>query len=258
MATAESEHNSFLGKKVFFLYPPSVIREEVLSKLSEQEYEVYLLRDHEGAKKILRKYNDALVFVNIDDGQSEGEWEVWIKNVLSDPVTKNVGIGILSYNAPDALKKKYLMEIGIPCGFIHLKMGLEQGTRIILETLRANEAKGRRKYVRANCSHDKLSSINLYYNGNRFLGDIRDISAVGFSCFFENDPGIPKNALLDNVQLKLRGSLLTVESLVFGKREDAGVVYVMLFTQKVESMARAKVRKYIQTTLQSFMDSELK
>ncbi len=250
--------NEFLGKKVFFLYPPSVIREEVLSKLSEQEFEVYLLRDHEGAKRILRKYNNALVFINIDDGQSEENWEVWIRELMSDPVTKTVGVGIISYNAPDVLRKKYLMDIGIQCGFIHLKMGLEQGTRIILETLRANEAKGRRKYVRADCSHDHLSSVNLYYNGTQYLGRIRDISAVGFSAFFEDDPGLPKNIRLDDVQLKLRGSLLTVEVIVFGKREDNGIIYVMLFTQKVESMARAKVRKYIQQTLQSFIESELK
>lgn len=258
MSEGPTTRTELLGKKVFFLYPPSVIRDEVLVTLSEQEFEVYLLRDHEGAKRILRKYNDALVFINIDDGQNEAEWESWIRSVMGDPATKNVGIGILSYNAPDALKKKYLMEIGIPCGFIHLKMGLEQGTRILLETLRANEAKGRRKYVRANCAHDHLSSVNLYYNGNRFLGDIRDISAVGFSCFFENDPGMPKNALIDNIQMKLRGSLLTVEAIVFGKREEAGTVYVMLYTQRVESMARAKIRKYIQTTLQTFIESELK
>ncbi len=258
MKEGKLENGGFLGKKVFFLYPPSVIRDEVIEKLSEQEYEVYFLRDHEGALRILRKYADALVFVNIDDGQNEGEWETWIRNLMSDPATKAVGVGILTYNASDALKKKYLMDIGIQCGFIHLKIGLEQGTKILLETLRANEAKGRRKYVRANCIHDHLSSINLFYKGNYFTGDIRDISSVGFSAYFEKDPGMAKNSLVSNIQLKLRGSLLTVEAAVFGKRDDGGAVYVMIFTSKVESMARAKVRKYIQTTLQNFIETELK
>ena len=34
-----------LGKKVFFLYPPSVIRDEMIGRLLDQEYEVYMLKD---------------------------------------------------------------------------------------------------------------------------------------------------------------------------------------------------------------------
>jgi hypothetical protein len=251
-------NDSLTGKKVFFLYPPSVIRDEVYNHLLEQEFEVYLIRSHEAAAKLLRLNPNSIMFVNIDDGQPESEWEVWIKNVMSDPATKTVGIGILSYNTNDDLKKKYLMDIGISCGFIRLKLGLEESSKILIETLNANEAKGRRKYVRATCENDHLSTVNVRAFGGAVNGNLRDISVVGCSVTFETDPKFQKNSLLKDMQLKLRGSLVKAEGIVFGSRQDAGTVYVILFTKNLEPQARAKIRRYIQTTLQSEVDSMIK
>jgi hypothetical protein len=249
---------SILGKKVFFLYPPSVIRDEIVARLIEQEFEIYMLRDHVGARRLLRKYPDSLVFVNLDEGQTEQEWADWILEVLGDPVTREVGIGIISYNTDAALQRKYLMDIGIRCGFIQIKLGVEESARILLDTLKANEAKGRRKYVRAECASDPMSTVNLHSGTGLITGSIRDISVVGFSCFFEPDPRFPKNAKLTDIQLKLRGVLVPVEGIVFGTRKDAGTVYVVIFTKKVDGISRAKIRRYIQTTLQAEIEAQSK
>lgn len=247
-----------LGKKVFFLYPPSVIREELITRLLEEEYEIYMLKNPDDAKRLLRKFSDSIVFINIDEGLTEKEWETWIRDIQSDKQTGQVGIGILSYNNDDELRKKYLMDIGIQCGYIHMKLSLEEATKILLKTLRANEAKGRRKYLRVDCQDDHLSSINIRVDGNQINGTIRDISIVGLSCTFEQEAGLPKNALLKDIQLKLRGTLIKADAIVFGNRSDGlSTIYVLLFTKTLSGPDRQKIRRYIQTTLQNSIKMNL-
>ncbi len=246
-----------LGKKVFFAYPPSVVRDELISRLLAQEYEVYMLKDVETTTRLIARYPESLVFVNIDAGLSEEEWESWIRARMADPATSAVGIGIVSYNADEALQKKYLMDIGIRCGFVKLKLGLEESTRILLETLRANEAKGRRKYVRASCAHDAISTINVREGPIKTTGRIFDISVVGLSCVLDPDPDFGKNVVLRDVQLKLRASLVRVEMVVFGRRmQDDRTMYIMLFSPKTDAAAKEKIRSYIQIALQSEIEAE--
>ena len=250
-------NNVDLGRKVFFLYPPSVIRDELINRLLDQEYEVYMLKDIARAEKLLRLYPDSICYINIDTGLDEAEWEAWIRELRSDPATVTVGIGIVSYNADEELQKKYLMDIGIPCGFVKLKLGIEESTKILLATLKATEAKGRRKYVRASCTHDALSTVNLREGPITATGKIMDISAVGFSCTLDPDPDFPKNVILHDIQLKLRGALLRTQAVVFGTRAaDDAKVYVMLFSTKMDDMSREKIRAYIQTALQGEIEAE--
>lgn len=250
--------NDAAGKKVFFLYPPSVLRDELIIQLVEQEFEVYMLGDHVLATRILHLFPDSILYVNLDANLEESEWETWIRATMADPVTASVGIGIVSYNADENLQRKYLMDIGIQCGFIKLKLGLEESTHILLATLNANEAKGRRKYVRATCTSDKMSSVNIIFGNQRITGNILDISVVGFSCTFNQDTPFIKNMLLKNVQLKLRGSLMQVDVIVFGMRNDENPVFVMLFAQGMEPANRKKIRAYLQIALQSELDLHIK
>lgn len=240
-----------LGKKVFFLYPPSVIRDDLVTRLLDQEYEVYMLNSHQTALKLFSRFHDAICFVNIDAGLGEKEWEDWIRAVMANPETKGVGIGIVSYNSDDKLQKKYLMDIGIQCGFIKLKIGMEESTRILLATLKAAEAKGRRKFVRASCEHDTLASLNVREGPVDVTGSLLDISVVGFSCVLDPDPAFQKNVMLHDIQLRLRGTIVRTEAIVFGKRGEEQTTYVMLFTQKMEPLSRQKIRSYLQVALQS-------
>jgi hypothetical protein len=249
---------SELGKKVFFLYPPSVIKDELIVRLIEQEYEVYLLKDHAPALGLLKKYPDSIVYINLDAGLAEREWAQWIRGIMNNPDLKTVGIGIVSYNTDEKLQKKYLMDIGIGYGFIKLKLGLEESTKILLSTLKASEAKGRRKFVRASCRNDGLATVNIKEGQSLVSGQIYDISAVGFSCFLTTDPSYRKNAIVRDIQLKLRASLISTEAIVFGTRteEDGKLIYVFLFTRNLDNIAREKIRTYIQTSLQNEIEAE--
>ncbi len=252
---SDSKEQSLLGKKVFFVYPPSVIQKELVSLLIEQEFEIYMIKEHITARKLFRLYPDSLAFLNIDAGMTEPEWDAWIREVLADPATAALGIGIVSYNTDDNLRKKYLMDIGIRCGFVKLRLGVEQSAEILVESLKANEAKGRRKFIRANCFSDTLTSLNLNNAGKLIHGKIKDISVVGISCVFDIDPFFPKNVVLNRIQLKLHGTLLLTDAVVFGSRvEDGATVYVLLFPPKMDGPSRTKIRNYIQSTLQAEMD----
>jgi hypothetical protein len=254
-----AENDSLLGKKIFFLYPSAIVQNELIAELAQQEFEVYVIRDHKNLRRVLRRYPDSLVFINIDDGMSEKDWEVYIRGLIANLEKPEASVGILSANATEALMRKYVNIVKVQCGFTPILSDIHKSTKMIFDILKAQDAKGRRKYIRATTENEPNTTINIPFNGGFITGTIKDISVVGLSCAFTLDPQIEKNSLFQDVQIRLQTSLLKVEAIVFGSRmEGMTKVYVLLFTQKLSADAKARIRKYIQTKLQSKMDLELK
>jgi hypothetical protein len=241
------------------LHPSAVIQNRIISELVQQEYEVYIVKDHLILRRILKKYPDSVVFADLDENMPEKEWEAWIRHVMGDAVTKEVSIGVISATDDDNLRRKYLGAIKVRCGYTVIRSDLDKSISQILENLHSVDAKGRRKYLRATTSNESNTTINLPYNGLFINGQIKDISVVGISCTFENDPDFVKNTLFKDVQVKLQSNLLKVEGIVFGSRMDGNEkIYVILFTQRIDPDVRTRIRKYIQQNLQAKMDLELK
>ena len=247
-----------LGKKIFFLYPHSVIQDELVYEIVKNEYEAYLVFDHKKIIQELRNEKDSVLFINIDnDSMAQNEWEVYVRNLMKDK-TFAVDIGILTYNNTPELAQKYLMDVGVRCGFVVLKLGLEQSRKIILKTLEANEAKGVRKYVRATCVPN-TASFNVKYSGSLVKGTILDISSVGMSCSFSSAISPAKGVLFKEVQLILRGKIIMVDAVVLGSREleDGGMLYVLLFGKKISPIDKGKIHHFIYDTLQQNLNSRL-
>ena len=247
-----------LGKKVFFIYPHSVIQNQLIQELIDREYEVYFLNDYNKIKSICEYYNTPILFINIDEGLEEKEWEKLIRKVLGQDSTGHAMIGILTYNENAELAQKYLMDVMVPCGFIKLKLGMNDSTDIIVKTLDANEVKGKRKYVRARCQMDE-ATLNVSLNGGNHSGHIVDISSVGMAVSFDDGLTLEKNTYLRDIQLKLRGILLRVSAVMIGHRtiEDDKTIYVLLFDQYVTGQIKSKLRSYINRTLQHEMERKL-
>ena len=244
------------GRKIFFLYPTGSVLNQVISELVQQEYEVYVAKDHARLARALKKYQDSIIFINIDDGISEQDWEKWISGILSS--LPDLKIGIFSSSSDEELKEKYLNKLHVTCGFITSKHDMSKSIDVILESLKNVNAKGRRKYIRASTEREATATINIPHNGEFIKGIIKDISVVGVSCKFDIDPDLKKNALSKDIQIKLQSMLIKVEAITFGSRmEGAEKSYVMLFTQRVDPDVRVKIRKYIQMNLQNKMDSEI-
>lgn len=242
------------GKKIFFLYPQSVIQDELISILLKNEYEVYFLNDHVKATRILKRFPNSICYINIDDGLKEEEWEAYIKNLKADEAIKNLELGILSYNNDPNLMQKYLMDIGVKCGFIQLKLGVKQSTDIILKVLEVNEAKGRRKFVRANCENDPRVIMNFGYKESSYEGRIIDISSVGIACEFNDTIPIDNKTIIPKIQLNLRGSLVQADAIIISRRHDSDRILVMVFNPRPKEAELEKVHNFIHKTLQKTID----
>ena len=251
--------SDILGKKVFFLCSTAVVQNRVITELVQQEYEVYTAKDKDSLRRVLKKYPDSVVFVDINEQITEKEWETWITAVMNAPETKGVSIGIVSANEDELIKRKYLLAIKVPCGFTVLKFDLDKAIEHIMEILQSVNAKGRRKYIRATMDKDANTTVNMPLQGMFVNGQIKDISVVGISCTLDGDPDIAKNTLFKDIQVKLQSNILKVEGIVFGSRMDGKEkVYVILFTQRIDPDVRTRIRKYIQQNLQGKMDTELR
>ncbi|MDR0411346.1 MAG: pilus assembly protein PilZ [Treponema sp.] len=249
----------FSGKKTFFLYPQVIVYNEVITYLFIQEYEAYVVRDHPALRQLLKRFPDSIVFVNIDEKMTEKEWETWIREVMNDPVTAHVSIGILTTGRDENIRRKYLTQVHITSGFIHVSTDLKKLISQITEMLRVNAALGRRKFIRVTTNDERMTTVNIPVDGRFITGNIMDISAAGFSCTFQDDPFLEKNSLISDIQIKLKSVLLRSEAVVFGSRiEDMMKIYVFIFTPRTDSSTRAKIHAFIRTNVQKRMDIELK
>lgn len=257
MANEGSE--DILGRKLFFLYPSALIQNQIAAELVQQEFEVYLVKDHGKLRRILKQFPNSIVFINIYDGMPEKEWEGWILGVMRDPELTGVSIGIICSTDDENLKRKYLLQLKLPCGYTVLKSDLTIAMRALMEILRTADAKGRRKYLRATMENEANTTVNLPLNGIFINGTIIDISVVGISCIFTADPDLQKNTLFQDIQIKLQTNLLKAEGIVYGSRmEGESKIYVILFTKRVDPDVCSRIRKYIQQNLQGKMDLLLK
>ena len=252
------ESNQF-GKKIFFLYPHSVIQTDLIHTFIANEYEVYTLKDYLKVKQVLKKHKNSILFINIDDVLKEDQWFDYVKSIVNNEDFKDVQVGILTYNENEELARKYLIDITVPCGFIQLKLGRDESSKIILKTLAVNNGKGKRKYVRATSSNHTKATFNVTIGADLSTGHINDISSVGMSVVFDNDIGFKKNALLRNMQLKLNGKLVLLDTIVFGSRdiEDNKRLYVLMFTNEMLEDSKYKIHEYIRMTLQANLDKEI-
>jgi hypothetical protein len=253
------DNTELLGKKIFFIHPSTFVQNDIIAELAQQEYEVYAARDETKLQKFLPSCPQSIVFASIDETLSANKWEDWIRSLMGNEATKNVAIGVLSNTNNEDARRLYLNSIKVSCGFIPVKMDTARVIKAMLDILKAANAKGRRKYIRADTRGETMTTINVPHNGAYMTGKIRDISVVGLSCVFDQDPELQKNTLLPDIQIKLQSTLVKAEGIVFGSRMDGeGRVYVFVFTQKIDPAVRTKIRSYVQKNLQSKMDTELK
>jgi hypothetical protein len=218
-------------------------------------YETYTLVDHARARKLLAKFPGSIMFVNIDGGMKEAEWESYIREIMENPATKESHLGIMSYNADRDLMQKYLMDIAVPCGYVQLKLGLQESTRIILQALDANEARGRRKFIRAECEDDINATMNYKNNKGMYHGKLLDISSAGIAAKIEKFEDLPANSLLRNVQLKFRGGLFMTDMILMGRRKDNRLVCIFLFDPRMSQDNKLIIHRYIKLCLQRYIDN---
>ena len=248
-----------LGRKVFFLYPPPVIREGLVELIARNEYEVYLIEEHLRCPQLLAQHPGAILFINLDSGLAEPEWEQFVRGMISHPPAEDVRIGLLTRRNDDALAEKYLIEIGVQCGFVALKLEVEQSAKILLKTLEAAEAKGKRKHVRAPAG--EAATFNVQ-NGTSANGKVLDISAAGMACQFDAEVNFKVGYEFGDLQLILRGVRTSTRAHVIAVRQgdakNAVRTYVLLFDHRSHGQRGvARIQGFVSYSLQQLMDDEI-
>ncbi len=251
--------NADIGKKVFFLYPPTIIK-EIIREVVRQEYEAYILESHAAALRILAKYKDSILFINIDEVLKEEEWEKYVAELLANPATAGTRIGILTYFKKEReLMERYLINIGVQCGFIRIKMSPEECQQIILKTLAVNEARGRRRYVRAICN-EKLDLFNVIWQDTRYQGSIIDLSYAGMACYFHDETLILREGtVLGNIQLVLRGASCILSGTVMKvipQTTEHSIYIIMFNTAEFKPVIEEKIHTFIFHCLQEAIKNE--
>lgn len=243
------------GRKVFFVNPPLNIENYLHSELKQNEYEVYIIPDYKYTKVALRKYPDALCFIFIDDGLTYDKWFNFIKSFQDEEVLKTIFVGLMSVVIPAPIKEKFMLYLSLPGGFIMLNeykgsMLLEK----ILGILDFNGAKGRRKYIRLDCSKDTAISGYFVHKSQLFQVAIANISSVGIACSYPKSYGdsLAKNTYVPGFSLTLGRRSIITPSIVFDTRPlgDDKLFSVLMFTNQLDEDDRKVVKKYIFEQLQ--------
>ena len=249
---------NLVGRKVFFVSPPPRAANELVGELVRHEFDVTVLADHTKIRDLFKVHSGSLVFINLDDGYSEPEWEEVVRESNTMPESDRPRIGIFSSGADPELSHKYLLDLEVACGFFKVDGNLEDLAKTMIKILEVNTAKGRRQFLRVPC-REGAATLNFLEGTVPRTGNVADISSVGLACTFDGDPGIVARTMVTGIQLKLKGVLCQVSAVVMGTRpqEDGPPLYVFLFDPKTPEETREKIRGFLRKTLQSNLEQDL-
>ncbi len=249
-----------LGKKIFFLNPPYDFKKLIIPMLSDLEYEIYILSDYKYAKEALRNNPDSICFVCIDGEISIEHWYNFVVSFNNDPSLSSIFLGVMSAYAGASDRNHFLLNASIPAGFISLAAKKDELVNKLVGILKINNAKGVRKYVRADCATDELISVHCEVNDAIFPLHIDNISSAGLLC--SASPKIAAsfspNMLLKEFFLILRKQKIKCHTVVLKTFiSNEKLFIVLLFTKGLSYNSKAIIQSYIRYFLQTTLDQTL-
>lgn len=251
-----------LGRRTFFVCPPSVVQDQLIDVLIQAEFEVALVKSYQGIFPLILEYPTSLFFLNTEHPMPDKSrsWDWVIDQIHTSQKDRTVKIGVMGYNNSPELAQHYIMEKGVECGYIQLKLGLAQTAKILLKTLELNEARGRRKYIRVRTGGGK-STINIRTAGGFADGELLDVSSVGVAASMK-DPTIllAQGEKLEDMQLRLWGTLVKVSGKIMGTRtqDNGSPIHVVMFDPPLDGVAKSKIHSFIRKVLQHETDSVIR
>ncbi|NLM00195.1 MAG: hypothetical protein GX220_01895 [Treponema sp.] len=248
---------SITGRKIFFLYPHAIIQNEAIELLSNMEYEIYGINDSEKIIQILEKCPSSLLFINVDSFMSVTDWLIFVNKIRDNPNTSSTLIGILTNTGSNSQISFLNSNFKPQAGIISVRSDAKATIDSIIEVLDSFNCHGRRKYLRTYCENDAMATLNFTWNDQIINMKIRDISSVGLCGIYKSTQTlrIPKNTIISNTLLTLRGIKVLCEMVTFAvKKEPNSTIFVFLFFQ-LSNEDKDKIRTYIRRNLQSQLDA---
>jgi hypothetical protein len=187
---------------------------------------------------------------------SYDEWFNFIQSFQKDEKLKTIFVGLMSAVITKQQHERFLMNLSLPGGFIMLTEF--KGSALIekiVGILDLNGAKGRRKYLRWDCTASDTPINGYFANGSQLLQvSIVNISSVGFVCYYPASYGdaLKKNSLIPSFSITLGRRSIVTPSVVFQtKRVDATkFISIMLFSKHVGQDDRKVIKNFVFDQLQ--------
>ena len=246
------------GRKTFFIAPDKTLFPQAyLEEYLTLGYECYFIDTDiflpmkEKVDIILSVFKDSILFFNIDAPIQGTTWAEIIHDMQAKYPSALFGVLYAKRHSQaerQSLEHQYLYTMGIQCGCIQLEYQKRENFQIIEQVLYANQAMGRRKYVRALCSSSCLFSFTLDKQGT-IQDKLTDISISHFSFV------VPDGRLQLADYEKVSDIVFTIHGLRF--RSDAvlymtrpvenGILFVFAFQSKSGQSGLDPVNKQLIT-----------
>ena len=266
-----------LAPKVFFVDPdPAMVSETFLEAAFFQGFEAYSLADNLGGDltEKVRVLSDSfpklLLFFTIDRKGSLKAWLDYLREIQGVHGDQ-IRIGVLyeenkTLNPEPLVKKAFNFDVGISAGCIPLGVSPKKNHAILLRVLEANQAMGRRKFIRMRC-HPSCRATFL--RNNRVVeGVLLDLSISHFSVKFDSEaPEWLAGTKLTKVQLRIQGMFLLVNALVVTRRLVRDIPCFLFLihhedepgsTQSLKAKINLIIFQAYQTKTQAFLEEKLK
>jgi hypothetical protein len=269
------------GIKTFFIVPDlSVMPEDFLPSFFLKGYEAYYLMDDQyldipsKVRILFDIFPEVILFFNTDRRLANLEWRSFIQGI-EEEYGDRARMGVLfdkhiGERLQRQMERTYLYDIGITCGCIPMEFHKAGNLKLLLGVLAANQANGRRKYLRALCG--ETSELNFIREGRKLEAKVVDISVSHFSCVFGGpDPDLPMYEKAEDIQLRLGGIICTVDAVLYTKRVLGGeAVYVFVFMsnrgreglppdilEKINNFIHERFNRAVSTLIHEAFDSEI-
>ena len=246
------------GRKTFFIAPDrTLFPQSYLEEYLTLGYECYFIDTDiflpmkEKVDIILSVFKDSILFFNIDAPIQGASWIEIIHDMQAKYPSALFGVLYAKRHSQaerQSLEHQYLYTMGIQCGCIQLEYQKRENFQIIEQVLYANQAMGRRKYVRALCSSSCLFSFTLDKQGT-IQDKLTDISISHFSFV------VPDGRLqladyekVSDIEFTIHGLRFRSDAVLYMTRpEENGILFVFAFQSKSGQSGLDPVNKQLIT-----------
>lgn len=252
---------SIYGRKVFFVGANTTFESQVVERLRLMEYEVYAINDYRKAKPYLRKYADSICFCIAESQLSLKGWHNFIKSFENENVFHPLDMGVILPPLPDEKKENFISELQLDAGVFTHNPDMETLFHEIVKAMDAKNAKGMRKYIRANCLTEPQADLLWLKDNRMFKLKIIDISSVGIAAKLSTGQAnaVFINQIIEGVTLNLKSVQVGVD-IKISAIKDAGdfLLVVIMFTTSTLPEAINKIRGYIGENLNETLRSSIR
>lgn len=254
---ADIQEKYSYGRKIFFFLPHYSVRNEVISYLQTNEYEVYIIDDYRDIKNLIRRNPGAILFLNVDGTLPVSAWFNFIRSFEREEILCQSYISVLT----DRMKKDevdlFNRAAHLPGKVLTFDDGIEVLRDNILAILEETNAKGSRQYVRANVNYDKDAALFWNHGSKMHQLKLLDISSVGMAVkvppMLENQI-IVQNYVLYDVTMRLGSKQMVINAVVYSIRSTPeSTIWILLLLDSTSNAVKNEIRSYVSQSIQKEM-----